>query len=583
MTTNSSSFLKGNSGLTLAALLILIVLILVYYFCGQGGGSLIEIKEPIKAPQGVAFIDVNGGVSNVQKVKVTLIDPEKMVVSSNGVSFNSVEITGGVMSIGLSSKASFSTDKPYRFYIRAEADGYMTNLRSVVITEDAPNYVPIYMTRLDNLPSSGLAAAVATVADVKSGVFQKTDTLKAIPRWAQIPPLSIVIKEGTKLLCDGKPIINKGPLSYRLLYGAPRDTNANRVFPGGFEVTDAVDENGKSLADPANPLFFTTAGWFSMEMNVGNEGVNSFSEPLLVEMPVSDTVINPETQQALKAGDKIPLWSLDNRTGVWKNESVISIIAGADGVLRASFPIKHLSTYNVDWKSTLCPGEINLSYVFGTGNTEFTGSHFTRLIDKSSWSEIKAKTATFDNTNNLKIIRYPAGVTSVLVVHTGNDATSPVYGISSGTGLSCPGSGSLIRSGVPGSCKQFIFQSVSAGGNPAVFCNNSVWFKDACNDPAYTFGGVIVGNSGDISLPNLSGNKCIRVWYLDVPTLTQETLDFDLFLGYPPGGTIRHGDIYHNGVLFGQFDFTIQNGGTCSTQVVTVSIPAGVFDGNSCL
>lgn len=558
MSTNSSSLPNGGSRLTLFVLLILLVLILVYYFCCRDKGSLIVERGPIKAPHGISFIDVNGANSNVQKVKVTLIDPDQMVVSSNGVSFNSVEVTGGVMSIGLSSKASFSIEKPYRFFIKAEAEGYITNLRSVVVTEDAPNFIPVYMTNMDKLPSSGLAATFATITEVKSGVLQKTDTLKAVPRWGQVPPLSIVIKEGTKLYHDGKPIQGQGPLSYRLLYGAPRDSNANRVFPGGFEVTDAMDESGKTIADPANPLFFTTAGWISMEMNVGNEEVNSFSEPLLVEMPIADTIINPETQEVLKSGDKIPLWSLDNRTGVWTSESVVSVSAGADGVLRASFPIKHLSTWNLDYKGPRCLQTIDIAY-----RAPFVGQHFTRLFDVSSPTtgiEISSHLIDFDpvvapaTEETFHLVRTPANGTYNLVVHTGLDASSIILGTSDNFGCADNLNKHLNLFNTPsGNCVNLEF--VNSGG-AAVLCRNSFWHKTGIAT-LFTFGGMI--DAGQLRLASGLGPQSISLWFYDPATSAQALLTFDINFGMVPGSVT--------------VPFTYTVGGTA------VPIPAGTTIG----
>src|SRR5687767_5930121 len=85
----------------------------------------LEIISTVTAIHGIAFFDVNSAIlQNVRNVKVTLIDPEKMVLSSNGFPFDSVRLKEGIMSIGLSTKAQFSVERPYRFTIRAEADGY---------------------------------------------------------------------------------------------------------------------------------------------------------------------------------------------------------------------------------------------------------------------------------------------------------------------------------------------------------------------------------------------------------------------------------------------------------------------------
>src|SRR5262245_7588890 len=75
----------------------------------------IVITNPIKAPVAISFIDANRLLSKqIPKVKVTLIDPGGMVVTSNNLSFSSLEIQGGVMSLGLKKEAVLD-GAPYRF------------------------------------------------------------------------------------------------------------------------------------------------------------------------------------------------------------------------------------------------------------------------------------------------------------------------------------------------------------------------------------------------------------------------------------------------------------------------------------
>lgn len=595
MTNESGAALKGGKRLGLLALLALLLFLLIYYFCcGDKGGSRIVIKEPIKAPHGIAFIDVNGAYNNVQKVKVTLIDPEKMVVSSNGVSFGSVDVTGGVMSIGLSSKASFSVEKPYRFFIRAEAEGYMTNIRTVMITEDAPNFIPVFMTKLDDLPPSGLAASVGSIANVVDGILQQPDTLRAIPRGDPGSMMTIAMPKGVQFLCGGKPVEAKGPLSFRLLQGMPRDSNANRVFPGGFTVSDAFDENGGALADPSSPGFFTTAGWFTMEMNIGNSGVDGFSEPLVAEMPIDKNMINPETNALVKPGDKLPLWSMDDRTGIWKREETLSVEETTGGGLKIRFPVRHLSTFNADWMGPLCStgtARIDVNYTYDAANAAgFGGNRYARLLSRADGSEIMAKTINFDNTGTLQIIRVPDGISTQLLVHRGSTFIEPLQG-STGP-MSCPSSGNALAliGGAPAGCTLLEFVT-GATADPVVNqCNNSVWTKNNCADGSpFLFEGIINAD-GNVTTVSYPANKCVRLWFLNNSAAADEIfLQFTINYGIPvlgPGDTPPTGTITTNaaGGPY-SFDYWKENmppGSTCSTRI-RVRIPAALVSGNGCM
>ncbi len=526
MGTNPSSSLK-RSPLLWLLLLISLILVLIYKFCPEKKiGPLVVNNGPIVAPHAVSFLDVNGGASNVQKVKVTLIDSAGMVVSSNGVKLSSLEVNGGVMSIGLDPKANFSAKNPYRFFIRAEAVGYMPNIRPVVVTENVPNYIPIYLLNLEGPPPSGVASASNSIAAVSNGMVQGEQQIMT-NRFVQgeVPPLTIRMLEGTQMLCDGKPVEAKGPLEYRLMFGIPRDSNANRVFPGGFEVTDAVDEKGNRLAWPAEPSFFTTAGWFSMEMNIGTAGVNGFSKPLEVTMPIRKGTVNPADQKPVDIGSVIPLWSVDERTGVWKKEGQISVEQGSDGLV-GRFSVSHLSTYNIDYKGVQCTNTITIN----NSGAAITGQRITRFVDRATGDEIKTKLYDFDATSfPLTIIRFPAsGNQHQLLIHRGID---PYDGIDL-LGSSDVGCGALTGSisGIGGGGMQIQFTQVGAATAP-VFCNNAFWYKNNTPMAVYSLGGII-NSSGQIN-HSISGVKDVALWFYDPvapPTeavLTLDDLDFN--------------------------------------------------------
>lgn len=529
-----SNFLSGlkKSPLSWFLLLLLLIALLVYRFCcGEvpKKGPLVDIKGPILAPHAVSFLNVNGGASNVKNVRVTLIDSAGMVVSSNGVSLSTLEVSGGVMSIGLDPKASFSREKPYRFFIRAEADGYMPNFRPVAITDNGPNYIPIYMLSLESPPSSGLSSAVNTIAAVNNGVLQNTQEI-ATNRFGlgELPPLTIRMKEGTRMLCDGKPVEVQGPLNYQLTFGIPRDSNANRVFPGGFEVTDAVDEKGNRLNWPNDPAFFTTAGWFSMQMNIGGTGVNGFSKPLDVTMPIRKGTVNPENQKPVEKGSVIPLWSVDERTGVWKKEGQVTVEEDANGLV-GRFSVSHLSTYNIDYKGVQCTGTITIT----NPGPAITGQKYTRFVDRATGDDIKTKMYDFDaSTFPIEIIRFPAtGNNHRLLIHNSSDPYDAVGRSSDDVG--CGALNGTMGNG-PGSGTQTL--RFIQGGGTAIFCNNALWYRGIGGGTPFSLGGII-NTSGELN-HSISGIRDMALWFYTPGMSPQEAvLTFEIDFNTPPSAS----------------------------------------------
>jgi hypothetical protein len=523
----------------------------------------IVFKEKVKAVHGISFFDVNGTqATNVRNVRVTIIDPGKMILSANGVLFEHTELSEGVMSVGLSAKAQVSAERPYRFCIRAEADGYMTNIRSIVITDTLPNSVSVFMAKLDSsgLPQTGLAAAVGNLTSVSGGVVTKDEVLTASLPNHQLNPLTIKIPKGTRLYYGDSQVDSKGDLSFRILLGAAGDSIANRVFPSGFEVTDAFDQNGKKIAGPANPVFFTTAGWFSMEMNVGNKEVNRFSDSLEVEIPIADSTLNPITQLRIKSGDKIPIWSLDNRTGTWRLESEVLVSASTAG-LKANVKINHLSTFNLDYFSEpTC--DINVPF----STAEFSGLHYSEFIRSSDNSLIKGKVVDYSS-SPLSILKVPTSLTAAqpgkIFVHQTSDIYSHLIG--GRQDLICGFSGGNIQIlGNPGfPSVTIVFQKESGG----TVVNNTVFHRPNISTPGWANMGNLDPSTGLLAIPQDSHtNQQLLLWYVKPP---QVNLIFTMNFTSSGSGIVT------DGATTVSFNYTVVSPGPGGSQsLITITIPS---------
>src|SRR5690606_26045282 len=98
---------------------------------------------------------------------------------------------------------------------------------------------------------------------------------------------------------------------------------------------------------------FTPAGVISIDMKVGNQDVKQFSKPLKVDMEINSELINPTTNQKIKAGDQIPVWSLDEAKGEYKRESTTTVVNN-NGKLMASFDVNHLSIWMMAYWDMSC-------------------------------------------------------------------------------------------------------------------------------------------------------------------------------------------------------------------------------------
>jgi hypothetical protein len=514
--------------------------------------SLVEIKSRIQAPMGVAFIEVGSGrVRNVPKVKVTFIDSSGFVMSSNGIPVKTIEVSR-VMSIGLSPKARFSTERPYLFFIRAEAEGYMTNVAPVVVTADVPGYIPIFMAKLDNLPpGNGLAADARNISGLSGGTFQKEQRVEA-RSVATGPNISLTIPGGTQLFYANRKKYDKNSVSYRLLCGNPLDSAANRVFPGGFQVNDALNEEGQRIVSASNPSFFTSAGWFSFEMTDDKgESINEFNQAIKVEMAIPAKVIGLNGA-AIKVGDRIPLWSMRNETGQWRREGAV-IVEAANNGLKATFNVTHLSTWNLDFSSGTCPAPISVAYT----NSEFPNQYYTEYIREDNGNILKSAQVNLSNPpgSPLQMLRVPT-FNARLLVRNGNDVRSNLRGRS--TVLNCNSTGNQL--GLLGSaafpCVQF---RMFINPGQRALCGPSLWYKEGC-DPStgYFFhAGSLVEGFANVPSSGAS-SECFELRFTTSGPVQEIVMSFNILYGSPDGSIVNgDGEATINGVAIpGSPDFT---------------------------
>jgi hypothetical protein len=84
-------------------------------------------------------------------------------------------------------------------------------------------------------------------------------------------------------------------------------------------------------------------------MTAGGTAVHHFSQPLQISMKLDPNTTNFTTGTAIKAGDTVPLWSLEEGTGQWTAQGNVTINNDGNGNLVANFTTTHLCCFNLDW------------------------------------------------------------------------------------------------------------------------------------------------------------------------------------------------------------------------------------------
>jgi hypothetical protein len=236
---------------------------------------------------------------------------------------------------------------------------------TIVLTISAPGYISTSERLIVDSPDHSFTASLTNVEDTPSGVKAQTEQ---VTTRGGAPTEDVIVRtdaedntgaqaglripEGTVMrTADGSPL--SGEVTSTVVYYSNQNDNARSAFPGGFmgvEVTE--NEDGEDTVGS-----FVTAGFAAIEVtDQQGQRARQFDGPIEINIDVPAGTINPETNQPVKSGDMIPVYSFDEESGEWtfegRTEASVaraSSSAKSRGGLGVSFTTQHLTYWNLDW------------------------------------------------------------------------------------------------------------------------------------------------------------------------------------------------------------------------------------------
>ncbi|NOU48193.1 MAG: hypothetical protein HOO86_14185 [Bacteroidales bacterium] len=327
------------------------------------GVKLIIDYNLIKTSISVQLVDATTGELVGQdgsiSVKTTITGEDKAgVIDITGTQNANFEYMSqrGFVSLALQPESMYrpSESNPISFNIVANHPGYIATSQHVVIAAEGENFVILKMVKLDN-PPSGVTVVQLADATTTDGNGRVT-----APVTVETPQgeASLTIPEGIVLKDAGGEPLN-GNLDVTLVHFDNTDTAAMRAFPGGL-MTNVTRLNGSG-----EDGMFYSAGFVAIEITdgSGNRAANFEDGALKLISQVSPDTKNPETNTFIADGDEIPLWSFDEFTGLWTEESMLTI-ENVGGTFQVQAEINHLSYYNFDWFYGGSYCDIGVTFIF---------------------------------------------------------------------------------------------------------------------------------------------------------------------------------------------------------------------------
>ncbi|WP_295772073.1 hypothetical protein [uncultured Mucilaginibacter sp.] len=362
-------------------------------------------------PMLVQFVNANTAsttkLPDAFKVTVTGTGAQYLQVDGGGKNFTALK---GYLPLSLVKGAVPTKNNPITFCISATLPGYAPISQTITLTSTSPSAPVIKLVEYAK-PVNGTTAITrenSVTAGTTATININTPTGNGVDEASRIN-----ITTGTKLLdADNNPI-NASQLSSKIVYFGTGNENAAAAFPGGFDLINAIGPNGQPVNNGAT---FVTAGLLSIDMTAGSTAVKAFSKPVNVTMEINPDLINPQTKKAVKAGDAIPVWSLNEQTGQWKYESNTTIAYNSNNKLSVSFPITHLSAWSANWYTANCSSDLNVNVHIPNTDEDINGNYQISLVTANDQPVASAITSSIRNGFKAVLSNFPSDAGDLKVV-----------------------------------------------------------------------------------------------------------------------------------------------------------------------
>jgi hypothetical protein len=267
-------------------------------------------------------------------------------MASGGTDF---KVTGGLLSLALTKDAHASITNPITFTVTASLTGYAPITQNITITKNDLSIYPVKVLEYAHAPV-GTTVLSGVQTTLVGGALPAALTLTTSKNAYMNEQATITFPTGTQMQdANGAALTGVQLISNIVQYGTGTDASM-QAFPGGLNAPLAYKSDNSQIAGGVN---FVTAGLLQMNLAASGTPVKKFSKPVAVSIELNSNTVNfatlGTTPAAVKVGDKVPVWSMNESTGQWTNEVDATVVLDGNGRLAAQFSITHLSCWNLDW------------------------------------------------------------------------------------------------------------------------------------------------------------------------------------------------------------------------------------------
>ncbi|PKL76125.1 MAG: hypothetical protein CVV27_11900, partial [Candidatus Melainabacteria bacterium HGW-Melainabacteria-1] len=337
--------------------------------------------SPTLAPSTAGAVDllqgrqlVSGQLFDAKSRALVQVETEIRITGADAAKLEQTgfKTSNGLIGLVLKPGVKPSSATPLHLTVVAEAAGYFVGSAQVHLSDSLESFSLNLTSRTQPPPGVGTASdnqgAAGLNGELSKGIQLQAAANGSFASFALAP--GAVLKNA-----NGQPL--SGPLQTHVGYFSNTTPESLNAFPGGF-APDGVSADGQSQQG-----YFVTGGFVSVDITdgAGNKAAQ-FSQPAQVTIQIPAGTTNPDTQQPVKAGDTIGIWSHDTTTGKWSLEGQGQVLAGSNGNFDVTYAVSHLSYWNLDWfYGDRCNPELKLNW----DSDNHVPVMMSLLMDDANW------------------------------------------------------------------------------------------------------------------------------------------------------------------------------------------------------
>lgn len=304
----------------------------------------------------IKVYDVNDGSTPPNaKLEVTSANESNVFQVSGS---KDLTLVNGRIGIGLHPRA-FSGSEPVSVDLLFTADDCDPVTKTVVFDPAFNGVIDLDVPLLNyaNLPES--VQVEETSAELsEDGTLEEDMNLEVEPTAESDVAMDVEVPAGTQFVNDAGEVLQGGSVTLNTVaFDATDGDVLESAFPGGLTADNIVVGNDTVSGG------FVPAGFASFEITVGGEEATSFTQPVEVKTSIAPAY-NPATNEQIKAGDTLEIYSYDDDAAQWTYEGDATVVDGENG-LEVSYKASHFSTWSFGYKVPICDPAIDWSFISG--------------------------------------------------------------------------------------------------------------------------------------------------------------------------------------------------------------------------